>query len=338
MALSLRATSLRRAIPAILNTVHPAVGLRQARNVNVINRKFTQTSSKRIETETLVGTKAAVRAANDPSFTPHPTLFEKEFSMEGRVVAVSGGNRGIGLETALALAEAGASVYCFDLPTTPSDIFTASSAYLKRLGPKAGRLEYASLDVTDQDAVWAAIEKVADQEGGRLDACVAAAGIIIGSPCLEYTAADFTKVLNVNVNGVFYFAQACGRIMEKAGKGGSMILVASAGGTNAIRGAPATAYSTSKSAVLQMARSMACELGPKKIRVNTLSPTYILTDMTTPFIDAVPGLRDLWEDQNPLGRLGLPHELRGVATWLASDASTYCTGSDILITGGHTAW
>ena len=109
---------------------------------------------------------------------------------------------------------------------------------------------------------------------------------------------------------------------------------------------PGTAYSVTKSAILQMARSMACELGPKKIRVNSLSPTYLLTEyvqcisrmpnsltfyvgsMVIPVLDEIPGIRELWESQNPLGRLGSPHELRGVVTWLASDASTYCTGSE----------
>ncbi|KAF7797460.1 hypothetical protein EIP86_008657 [Pleurotus ostreatoroseus] len=87
-----------------------------------------------------------------------------------------------------------------------------------------------------------------------------------------------------------------------------------------------------------MARSMACELGKERIRVNTLSPGYIYTKLTGAFVDKQPGLIDKWISQNPQGRIGRPDELRGVITWLASDASTYCTGSDIIVDGGHRAW
>jgi len=98
------------------------------------------------------------------------------------------------------------------------------------------------------------------------------------------------------------------------------------------------AYNTSKSAVLQMGRSMACELGVKGIRVNTISPGYIYTQMTRNFLDTKPHLMAEWSAQNPLGRLGRPDELRGVVLWLASEASTFCTGSDIIVDGGHRAW
>ncbi|CEL57962.1 Sorbose reductase sou1 OS=Schizosaccharomyces pombe (strain 972 / ATCC 24843) GN=sou1 PE=3 SV=1 [Rhizoctonia solani AG-1 IB] len=87
-----------------------------------------------------------------------------------------------------------------------------------------------------------------------------------------------------------------------------------------------------------MARSMACELGKHKIRVNSISPGYMHTKMVAAFTDAQPGLADTWAGMNPLGRLGRPDELRGVVAWLASDASTFCTGSDILVSGGHHAW
>ena len=233
MASSLRTMSLRRVSSTILSS--RAAYLKQLRPANALYRNFSSSLIRQKELGYLVGTKAALQAANDPSFTPSPTLFEKEFSMKGRVVAVSGANRGLGLETALALAEAGATVHCFDLASTPSDIFSASSAYLKRLGPQVGRIEYSTLDVTNQDTVWSTVEKIAEREGGKLDACIAAAGIFNGEPILEYKAEDLKKIVDVNLNGVLFFAQACGRVMDKAGNGGSIILLASAGGTNAIR-------------------------------------------------------------------------------------------------------
>ncbi|KAH8111234.1 NAD-binding protein [Phellopilus nigrolimitatus] len=285
-----------------------------------------------------IGVEAALRAASDPSFKPRPTLLEKEFSLEGRVAIVSGGHRGLGLEMAQALTEAGATVYCLDLPSTPGDTWKATQAYISKLGlTKGARLEYASVDVTDQNAVWDVVAKIAEKEG-RLDVCVAAAGILAGAECLDYRAVEFERLMQVNVNGVLYTAQAAGRQMEKFGLPGSIILIASMSGSVTNRDQHWVAYNTSKSAVIQMGRSMACELGPKKIRVNTLSPGYIYTALTAAFLDDQPQLFDILASQNPLGRLGRPDELRGVIAWLASDASSFCTGSDILVSGGHHAW
>ncbi|KIO03878.1 hypothetical protein M404DRAFT_1001043 [Pisolithus tinctorius Marx 270] len=98
------------------------------------------------------------------------------------------------------------------------------------------------------------------------------------------------------------------------------------------------AYNSSKSAVLQMARCMACELGGKKIRVNTLSPGVIRTQLAEAFFDKRPEMLNECSRMNPLGRIARPDELRGVVTWLASDASTFCTGSNIVVDGGQRAW
>jgi len=284
-----------------------------------------------------IGVEAALQAVSDPSFTPR-TTFLQEFAIPGRVAVISGGNRGLGLEMAEVLAEAGAIVYCLDLPAEPGHEWTATAKYVERLGIQgAARLEYRSVDVTEQELVWKVVEEIANKEG-RMDVCICAAGILHGADALEYPAKDFQKVMSVNVNGVLYTAQAAGKQMVKFGTPGSIILIASMSGSVTNQDQAWIAYNTSKSAVLQMARSMACELGPKKIRVNSLSPGYIYTKMTAAFLDTQPQLYDTLSSQNPLGRLGRPDELRGVIAWLASDASTFCTGSDILVSGGHHAW
>ncbi|KAH7323418.1 hypothetical protein B0J17DRAFT_582234 [Rhizoctonia solani] len=281
----------------------------------------------------LVGVAAALRAASDSSFAPKKTLFN-EFSLIGRVAVVTGGNRGLGLEMALALCEAGATVYALDLPPSPGEEFSATAEYAKKLG---STLNYVSVDVTDQKSVWDKVAAIGEAEK-RVDVCVAAAGILGGSDCLSYKAEDFQRIMDVNVNGVLYTAQAAGQQMTKFGTPGSIVIIASISGSVTNRDHAWVAYNTSKSAVLQMTRSLACELGKHKIRVNSISPGYIYTKMTAAYLDTQPGLAEKWSDLNPLGRIGRPDELRGVIAWLASDASTFCTGSDIVVSGGHTAW
>lgn len=284
-----------------------------------------------------LGIEAALAAEANPSVQPRPMIFD-ELALTDRVALVSGGNRGLGLDIAIALCEAGARVaYCFDLPEKPSEVFIASQDYVRRLGNNS-RLEYFSADVRDQQLLWKKAEEIGDKEQ-RLDICVASAGIAKAPiDCLEYPAETFKEVIDVNTSGVFFTAQAAGRQMARFGRGGSIILVASVLGSVAARAHGVISYNSSKSAVLQMARSMACELGSKKIRVNSLSPGYIHTQMTGAFLDVRPDLLDEWSSLNPLGRIGRPDELRGVVTWLASDASTFCTGSDIVVDGGHCAW
>ncbi|KNZ81699.1 Sorbose reductase SOU1 [Termitomyces sp. J132] len=269
-------------------------------------------------------------AAALASATPVRTALS-QFSLINRVALVTGGHRGIGLEIALALAEAGAIVYCLDLPSKPDAAWVKVQAYAAQLPPLSGnyrgRLEYVSGDVTDQARIWKIAEEIATKEG-RLDVCVANAGILRSAECLEYAAEEFRKLLDINVSGVLFTAQAAGRQMERFGIKGSIIMIASMSGSITNQNQHWVAYNTSKSAVVQMGRSMACELGIKGIRVNTISPGYIYTQMTRNFLDTKPGLMAEWSAQNPLGRLGQPDELRGVALWLASDASTFCTGSE----------
>jgi len=288
---------------------------------------------------TLLGVAEAIKAGNEGA--TRPKIFE-EFSLRDRVGMVSGGNRGLGLEMAMALAEAGArAVYCIDLPEQPSKEWEMVKSYLSRMkvdGGNAPRLEYVSADVRDQMKMWKVGEDIGDREQ-RMDFCVAAAGILkTHTDCLSYPAKQFEEVMDVNVNGVLYTAQAAGRQMRRFGLPGSIVLIASMSGSITNRDHAWVSYNTSKSAVLQMTRSMACELGPEKIRVNSLSPGHIYTQMTAAYIDSQPHLLDKWSGMNPLGRLGRADELRGVVTWLASDASTFCTGSDILVTGGHHSW
>lgn len=141
-----------------------------------------------------IGVQAALLHAASPSTKPaRPKIFD-EFSLAGRVAVVSGGNRGLGLEMALALCEAGAkAVYCIDLPKQPSEEWQATHEFVKSLG-NGSRLEYVSADVRDQQGLWDRVEQMADKEG-RMDVCVAAAGVLKAhQDCLEYPADEFREV------------------------------------------------------------------------------------------------------------------------------------------------
>ncbi|KAF7319365.1 Sorbose reductase [Mycena chlorophos] len=280
----------------------------------------------------LQGVARALSLPNAPPKRTAPAMFD----LTGKVAVVSGGQRGIGLELALAMAEMGAVVYCLDLPDAPNDDWLAVQAFAAGLEPKA-RLEYRQVNVTDQKGTWGVVEEIVKKEG-RVDVCVANAGVLHGAECLEYPADEFRKLMDVNVNGVLFTAQAAGREMERLKIAGSIILIASMSGSITNPNQHWVAYNSSKAAVIQMARSMACELAPKGIRVNTISPGYIFTDMTRSFLESNPGLKEKLSAQNPMNRFGRPAELRGVALWLASEASTFCTGSDIKVDGGQCSW
>ncbi|KAG0705185.1 NAD-binding protein [Suillus ampliporus] len=260
-----------------------------------------------------------------------------DFALTDRVAIVTGGNRGLGLEAALALSTAGSrAVYCLDLPEKPGEDWIAARQIVGKLGG-GGRLEYVTADVRDQKRLLKTVEDIATKEG-RMDICVAAAGITgIPRHFLEYTEEELAQVYDVNIKGVLFSAQAAARQMARFQLPGSIVLLASVAGNVALRDPPMMPYHTSKAAVIQMARSMACELAQKNIRVNSLAPGFIETPLLTPLFSAQPQYRAMWSEQNLMNRLGKPHELRGVVTWLASDASSFCTGSNIIVDGGHTA-
>ena len=183
-----------------------------------------------------IGVAAALQAATNSDVKPKCKIFD-EFALTDRVGIVSGGNRGLGLEMALALCEAGARViYCFDLPASPSEEWNKTREYVKSL-QNGSRLEYVTIDVRDQKALWKKAEEIGDREQ-RMDVCVAAAGILKSHmDCLTHPEEQFKEVLDVNTNGVFYTAQAAGQQMRRFGNGGSIILIASMSGsiTNRVR-------------------------------------------------------------------------------------------------------
>ncbi|KAL4887961.1 hypothetical protein BDV59DRAFT_189633 [Aspergillus ambiguus] len=258
-----------------------------------------------------------------------------EFSLAGKVVCVSGAARGLGLTQAEALLEAGAKVYALDRLEEPApEFFAIQKRAVEELGTE---LQYRRIDVRDTELLNNTIESIATAEG-RMDGLVAAAGIQQETPALEYTAKDANTMFEVNVTGVFMTAQAVAKQMIRFGNGGSIALIASMSGTIANRGLICPAYNASKAAVIQLARNLAAEWGQYNIRVNTISPGYIVTAMVEKLFVEFPERRDEWPKHNMLGRLSTPNEYRGAAVFLLSDASSFMTGSDLRMDGGHAAW
>ncbi|KAL9061112.1 MAG: hypothetical protein Q9162_000257 [Coniocarpon cinnabarinum] len=258
-----------------------------------------------------------------------------ELNLADRVVLVSGGARGLGLVQAEALLEAGATVYCLDRLPDPSPYFTTVQARAKEtLG---ANLHYRQIDIRDTNNLQRVIGAIAD-EHQRLDGLLACAGIQQEMPALEYNSEDANNMFAVNVTGTFMTAQATAKAMIKYNSPGAMAFIASMSGSVANRNLYCTAYNASKAGVLQLGRNLAAEWGPHQIRVNTISPGYIVTEMVEKLFETNPERRTAWASQNMLGRVSAPSDYRAAAVFLLSEASSFMTGSDLRIDGGHSAW
>ncbi|KAI9662650.1 MAG: hypothetical protein M1831_002693 [Alyxoria varia] len=258
-----------------------------------------------------------------------------EFNLADKVILVTGGARGLGLTQAEALMEAGATVYCLDRLPEPSPNFEVIK---KRAAETLGTdIHYRQIDIRDVPNVNKIISEIADKHQ-RLDGLLHAAGIQQETPALDYTAEDVNRMLEVNVTGSFMVAQATAKSMIKYDCAGSIVFIASMSASIANRGLICPAYNASKAGVLQLARNLASEWGMYKIRVNTISPGYIVTEMVERLFENDPSRRTEWGEQNMLGRVSAPAEYRGAAVFLISEASSYMTGADCRMDGGHAAW
>jgi len=257
----------------------------------------------------------------------------KPFDLTGKVALVTGGNGGIGLGMAEAMAQAGADIVVWGTNETKNE---AAKAQLAATGR---RVSARKVDVSDEQAVIDGMA-AAIAEMGRLDCVVANAGIGGGAPIAEMTTALFRKVNAVNTEGVMWtFREAARHMIERAkaggggDAGGSLVVVASTAG---IEGAARnSAYGASKGAVMSMARALAVELARYGVRVNSIAPGWIATDMTAG-AQSSPVFAEKVIPRVPARRWGSPADFGGIAVYLASDASSYHTGETFVIDGGYT--
>jgi 2-deoxy-D-gluconate 3-dehydrogenase len=247
------------------------------------------------------------------------------FDLAGRVAIVTGGNGGIGLGMATGLAEAGAAIV---IAARDQQKSANAAEGLKKLGVRVATVE---VDVQDQDSVKRMVEAALDQFQ-RIDILVANAGINIRKPPQDVKPEEWQAVLDVNLNGPFYCAQAVYPAMKAQG-GGKIITI---GSMTSIFGVPfAPAYSATKGGVVQLTRSLATAWAKDNIQVNCVLPGWIDTNLTRQARRQVEGLHERIEARTPAGRWGDPADFAGIAVFLSSRASDFITGTAIPVDGGY---
>jgi NAD(P)-dependent dehydrogenase (short-subunit alcohol dehydrogenase family) len=252
------------------------------------------------------------------------------FDLSGRGAVVTGGNGGIGFGMARALLSAGASVAVWG--SNPDKTERAKATLAAECGD-AARVHAFVCDVGDEAQVERSFAASAAALG-RVDACYANAGVSSkGTTMLEMSLEEFRRVQRVNVEGVFLTFRAAARHMVESGRGGSLVATAS---TAAIEGAARNShYGASKGAVTAYARALAVELARHRIRVNSILPGWIVTDMTERAVHN-PKFAEAVLPRIPARRWGEIDDFGGIAVYLASDASAYTTGEQFIIDGGYT--
>jgi NAD(P)-dependent dehydrogenase (short-subunit alcohol dehydrogenase family) len=252
----------------------------------------------------------------------------EKLRLDGKKAFVTGGARGIGFSIAAALAEAGADVALVD-----TDIGAASVSAGKISAETGRKIIAIKADVTQKGDVDAMVEKTLE-EFDRIDAAFCNAGICKNIPAETMSLEEWNQVISINLTGVFLTAQAAGRVMIKQG-GGSIINTASMSAHIVNVPQPQCSYNASKAGVIQLTKSLAVEWALKNVRVNSISPGYIGTDLTLNSPDLKPLIAQ-WNIMAPLRRLGKPEELQAIAVYLAGDSSGFTTGSDFVIDGAFT--
>ncbi|QPC98842.1 MULTISPECIES: SDR family NAD(P)-dependent oxidoreductase [Qipengyuania] len=253
----------------------------------------------------------------------------KPFDLTGKVAVVTGGNSGIGLGMAEGLAAAGADVAIWG---RKPDKNAEAAEKLKAYGT---RIEALEVDVSDESEVVGAMAECLSRLG-RIDTCIANAGVGGGAPLVDQTTEQWRKVTTVNLDAVFWtFREAARHMVERAGAGdpGGSLLVTSS--VSAIHGAPANqAYASTKAGVLAMVRGTAVELARYGIRANAVLPGWIATPMTER-LQSWDAFNEKAIGRVPMRRWGEGEDFSGIAVYFASDASRFHTGDSVVIDGGY---
>ncbi|SDO86510.1 NAD(P)-dependent dehydrogenase, short-chain alcohol dehydrogenase family [Phyllobacterium sp. YR620] len=251
------------------------------------------------------------------------------FDLRGEIAMVTGAGSGIGQAIAIGFAEAGADIGCFGHSSGRGLDETA-----ERIRATGRRVITIEGSVTSADDIATAVQRI-ESELGPLTIAVNNAGIGAGGAAETLARENWQHVYDVNVTGVFLSCQAEARVMLPRGKG-SIINIASMSGSIVNRDLKQANYNSSKAAVIHLSKSLAMEWVDRGVRVNSISPGYTLTPM-----NRRPEVADqvkIFERDTPMGRLAAPEEMIGPAVFLASRASSFVTGIDLVVDGGFVCW
>jgi gluconate 5-dehydrogenase len=258
------------------------------------------------------------------------TTFDR-FRLDGKRALITGGSRGLGKAMARALAEAGADLV---LVGRERDALEATGKELSALGR---RVDLLAADV----GIPAEAEKMCETvlaRHGPIDVLINnVGGRRINIPSTEIPLSEWQRILDINLTSAFILCQKLGGAMVQRRRG-SIINNASISGMIVNKGIHGRSYETSKAALIHFTRTLAVDWAPFNVRVNAIAPGGFLTDPNRRWFAEMPELKNTFEGMVPMGRLGEPEEIGPLALYLASDASSYMTGSVVVIDGGYTLW
>ncbi|OMQ31288.1 short chain dehydrogenase [Ensifer sp. 1H6] len=247
------------------------------------------------------------------------------FDLTGKRAFITGAGSGLGQAIAIALAQAGADIASFDLPGASNQADTSAS-----IAACGRQMLVLAGDVTDPVSIETAFDR-AEQELGEIDIAVNSAGIANVGAAEVMPHAQFLRMMDINLNGLFWSCQVEGRRMLARGRG-SILNMASICGSTAIPGLEQAHYDATKAAVIRLTKSLAAEWAGRGVRVNCLSPGFMATPMNSR-PEVAENVR-IFAAMTPMKRMGQPHEVGGPAVFLSSEAASYCTGVDLNIDGG----
>lgn len=248
----------------------------------------------------------------------------EEFSLHDKVAVVTGGGQSLGLAISRSLHDAGAKMVIAEVND--------------QTGPEAAEElggTFVHTDVTDPASVREMVQAVLG-EHGRIDVLVNNAGIVHNIPSEEVPDEEWLAVISVNLNGVFWCCREVGKAMLERGSG-SIVNIASMSGIVSNHPQPQSAYNASKAGVITLTKSLAGEWASRGVRVNSVSPGYIRTPLTELGMSKSEWA-EVWLSSTPLGRLAEPREIAPAVLYLASDAASFATGTNLVVDGGYTSW
>ncbi|EPQ57939.1 NAD P-binding protein [Gloeophyllum trabeum ATCC 11539] len=308
-----------------------------ARSITVVARPGARAGSSalraRFSTRPALQNAAPAQAKGGKS----PRVLQ-DFSMEGRVCLITGGARGLGNEFCRAFIDSGCTTMAIlDLKQSEAEDaardLVATACLNSDSKPEDFKIIGLECDVSSERSVIKAFNETMDTFG-RLDSVVASAGIVENYSAFDYPFDRIKRLYDINVHGAFFTAREAARNMIPQG-GGAIVLVSSMSANIVNIPQPQTPYNASKAAVKHMAASLGVEWAKKGVRVNVLSPGYMLTKLTKTILEHDRELKKTWESLTPMGRMGEPHDLAGAVVFLASDASRFMTGAEVRVDGGY---